>query len=357
MHRSFVLSPTLDFSTILQILLLSICFSLLAISTVQAEEEIPQFIDKPLEEPIILPKWFKLSFLDLLDDVEDAKASGKKGIIVYFGQKDCPYCKAHLETNWGNPDTIKYTQKYFDVIALDVKGDRNITTIDGVVYDEKAYSAMHRTNFTPSLLFFNIEGKEVLKLQGYHPPYKFRAALEYVADEHYKTESFRDYLARGELAEGYGEDILNTHPSFMSPPYLLDRSRIAAQRPLVVLFEQKRCHACDVLHAGPLSHPEITQRLKRLDVVQLDLRSETKLIRPDGKRTTAGDWARELDLFYTPTLIIFDERGKEIIRISSVVWVYRLNNVLNYISTGAYKKYDTYQLWRQYLMRKKMGVE
>ncbi|MDH5184047.1 MAG: thioredoxin fold domain-containing protein [Gammaproteobacteria bacterium] len=351
------MSRSLTTSMTLQGLFLLATINLFGISAVHSSEEIPEFIDKPLEEPIILPKWFKLSFLDLFDDVEDAKASGKKGIIVYFGQKDCPYCKAHLDTNWGNADTIKYTQKYFDVIALDVKGDRNITTIDGVVYDEKAYSAMHRTNFTPSLLFYNTEGKEVLKLQGYHPPYKFRAALEFVADEHYKKEGFRDYLARAELAEGYGEDSLNTHPVFMPPPYLLDRSRVPAQRPLVVLFEQKRCHACDILHAGPLSHPEITQRLKDMDVVQLDLRSKTKLIRPNGKRSTAEEWAKELDLFYTPTLIIFDEQGKEIIRISSVVWVYRLNNVLNYISTGAYKKYETYQLWRQYRMRKEMGIE
>jgi hypothetical protein len=28
------------------------------------------------------------------------------------------------------------------------------------------------------------------------PPYQFRAALEYVADAHYRRESFRDYLAR-----------------------------------------------------------------------------------------------------------------------------------------------------------------
>lgn len=223
MYRSFVLPMYLRISSFVQRLLLLTTISLFSIPAAYSVEEIPKFIDKPLGEPIILPNWFKLSFLDLLDDVEDAKASGKKGIIVYFGQKDCPYCKAHLDTNWGNPDIIKYTQKYFDVIALDVKGDRNITTIDGVVYDEKAYSAMNRTNFTPSLLFYNTEGKEVLKLQGYHPPYKFRAALEYVADEHYKQEGFRDYLSRAELAERYGEDSLNSHASFMSPPYLLDR--------------------------------------------------------------------------------------------------------------------------------------
>jgi thioredoxin-related protein len=320
-------------------------------------EDVSPFIDQPLEEAIILPDWFKLSFLDLYDDIDEAVANGKKGIIVYFGRKDCPYCKAHLETNWGNPEIVKYTRKYFDVIAIDVKGDRNVTSVDGVVYDEKSFSALHRTNFTPSLLFYNAEKKEVLKLQGYHPPYKFRAALEYVADGHYKHESFRDYLARAEMAESYGEDTLNSHPSFMSPPYLLDRSHIPAKTALAVFFEQTRCHACDVLHAGPLSDAGITAKLKSMDVVQLDMESATKLITPDGRHMTAKQWAAELGLYYSPTIIFFDQHGKEIIRINSVVWVYRLNNVLDYVSTGAYKEYQTYQLWRQAQARKKQGLK
>ncbi|MBD3670425.1 MAG: thioredoxin fold domain-containing protein [Gammaproteobacteria bacterium] len=320
-------------------------------------QEVPQFIDTPLEEPLVLPDWFKLSFLDLYDDIDEAVANGKRGVIVYFGQKDCPYCKAHLETNWGNPDIVKYTQKHFDVIAIDVKGDRSITTVDGAVYDEKTFSAMHRTNFTPSLLFYDENKKEVLKLHGYLPPYKFRAALEYVADGHYQKERFNDYLARAEMAENYGEDALNSHPSFMQPPYLLERNRIPAKNPLAVFFEQRRCHPCDVLHAGPLSDPAITSKLKSMDVVQLDIDSKTKLITPDGRRMTAAQWADELELFYTPTILFFDESGKEIIRISSVVWVYRLNNVLNYIVSGGYEKYETYQLWRQHLARKKAGIE
>lgn len=320
-------------------------------------EEVSQFIDQPLEESIVLPDWFKLSFLDLYDDIDEAVANGKKGIIVYFGRKDCPYCKAHLETNWGNPEIVKYTRKYFDVIAIDVKGDRSVTSVDGVVYDEKAFAALHKTNFTPSLLFYNAEKKEVLKLQGYYPPYKFRAALEYVADEHYKQETFRDYLARAELAESYGEDTLNSHPSFMPPPYLLDRSHIAANIPLAVFFEQKRCFACDVLHAGPLSDEGITAKLKAMDVVQLDMGSDTKVITPDGRHMTAKQWAADLELFYAPTIIFFDEQGKEIIRINSVVWVYRLNNVLDYVSSGAYKKYETYLLWRQATGRKQLLTE
>lgn len=321
-------------------LFISLCLLCLASAHAQTKQ-ISEFVDKPLKEPITLPDWFKLSFLDLYDDIDEAVADGKKGIIVYFGQKYCPYCKAHLEINWGDPDIVKYTLENFDVIAIDVKGSRNITTIDGLVYEEKEFAARQRTNFTPSLLFYNDEKKEVLKLQGYHPPYKFRAALEYVSDRHYEQESFRDYLERAEMAENYGKDQLNQHPAFMSPPYLLDRSRIAADKPLAVFFEQPRCHACDVLHAGPLSDKEITARLKQMDVVQLDMQSDTRLLTPDGKRLTAAQWAKELDLYYAPTIIFFDEHGREIIRINSVVWVFRLNNVLEYILSGAYKNYKT----------------
>ncbi|MDZ7661099.1 thioredoxin family protein [Thiohalophilus sp.] len=347
------------FETIVRNILRYIVFLSFATAAtgLQAQNDpIAPFSDRPLEEPVTHPDWFKLSFLDLYDDIEEAVAAGKKGVIVYFGQDHCPYCKAHLQNNWGDPEIVKYTRENFDVIALDVKGARNITAIDGKVYEEKAFAVEQRTNFTPSLLFYNAQKKQVLKLQGYHPPYQFRAALEYVSDRHYAKEPFRDYLSRAVLAESYGKDRLNTHPVFASPPYALDRSKMPAARPLAVFFEQPRCHACDVLHAGPLGNDRIIASLKQMDVIQLDMQSDTRLITPGGRRLTARQWADELDLYYSPTLVFFDENGKEIIRINSVVWVYRLNSVLDYILTGAYKRHDTYQAWRQFLARKKPDI-
>ncbi|MGM0679379.1 MAG: thioredoxin family protein, partial [Pseudomonadota bacterium] len=152
-------------------------------------------------------------------------------------------------------------------------------------------------------------------------------------------------------------DNLNHHKAFMPEPYLLDRSKISANRPLVVFFEHTRCHACDVLHAGPLNSEVIAADLKKMDVVQVDMRSETRLITPDGRKITAHQWARELDLYYAPTIIFFDQQGKEIIRINSVVWLYRLKNVLEYVISGVHKKYETYQLWRQHTGRQKAGME
>ncbi|TDY00599.1 thioredoxin family protein [Thiohalophilus thiocyanatoxydans] len=329
-----------------------------AAAGLQAQNDLLEpFSDRPLEEPVTHPDWFKLSFLDLYDDIEEAVAAGKEGIIVYFGQEHCPYCKAHLQNNWENPEIVKYTRDNFDVIAVDVKGARNITAIDGKVYQEKSFAIRHQTDFTPSLLFYNAQKEVVLKLQGYHPPYQFRAALEYVNDQHYANEPFGDYLSRAELAESYGKDRLNAHPAFASQPYVLDRSSMSAARPLAVFFEQPRCHACDVLHAGPLDTDRITARLKQMDVVQLDMQSDTRLITPDGRRLTARQWADELDLYYSPTVIFFDENGNEILRINSVVWVYRLNNVLDYILTDAYKRHDTYQAWQQFKVRKKSGMD
>lgn len=312
-----------------------------------AKDDNYSFSDQPLDEALSLPDWFKLSFLEISDDIEEAKQQNKKGLIIYFGQKFCPYCKAHLENNWGQNDIIKYTRENFDVIAINVKGQRPVLDVDGNTYTEKTFSALKKTNFTPSILFYNTKGQEVLRLRGYRPPYQFRAALEYVADEHYIKENFRSYMARAESALSFGKEELNENNIFNSPPYLLDRSHIKAQNPLIVFFERKRCHSCDILHAGPLIRPEIESQLLKFDVVQLDMQSTQPLITPAGTKTTATEWAEQLEIDYTPTIVFFDLDGKEIIRIDSVVWFYRLRNVINYVSTGAYKKYPTFQLWRQ----------
>jgi len=305
------------------------------------------FDDQRLSEDIVLPDWFKLSFLDLRDDLDEAIAAGKRGLIVYFGQKDCPYCKAHLENNWGNKDIVAYTRKYFDVVAIDVRGQRLVTDMDGIVSTEKALAIREKTNFTPSIVFYNKDAREVLRLSGYHPPYQFSAALEYVADAHYRRESFRHYLARAELATGYGQDELNDQEFFAKPPYNLDRSRFRAEQPLVVFFEQRHCHACDVLHGGVFQRPAIRKLLRRFEAVQLDMWADTPVVTPAGRKTTARQWADNLGLYYAPTLIFYDERGREIIRVDSVVQFNRLRGVLDYVLSGDFRHQPNFQLWRQ----------
>ena len=136
----------------------------------------------------------------------------------------------------------------------------------------------------------------------------------------------------------------NENPIFSKPPYQLDK--LLKAKPLVVFFEEKKCHPCDVLHAGPMSRADIPKQFKQMYAVQLDMWADTPVTTPAGKSTTAKAWADALALDYAPTLIFYDESGKEIIRVDSVVGFYRLRSVLRYVNTHAYRKQPSYQIWR-----------
>ncbi|MGD8588709.1 MAG: thioredoxin fold domain-containing protein [Chromatiales bacterium] len=313
---------------------------------IDEDDALFEFDDSPLAQPLEYPDWFKRSFLDLPLDLQEATEKGKEGIIVYFGQHRCAYCKMLLEVNFGMADITAYTRRHFDIVPIDIWGVQEVTDTKGEVLTEREFALRENTNFTPSLIFYDIHGNEALRLRGYYPPYTFRAALEYVADKHYQRESFADYLARGEQGTAFEPGDLNEEEFFIPPPHNLDRSRFPSKRPLVVFFEQGNCHACDVLHGQPLQEPGISRLIRKFDNVQLDIRKDTPVITPTGERTTAKQWAKDLGIFYTPSLLFFDEQGKEIIRVDSVVRFYRLRNVINYINNRGYLYEPDYQHWR-----------
>ena len=79
---------------------------------------------------------------------------------------------------------------------------------------------------------------------------------------------------------------------------------------------------------------------------QLNMWADTPVITPQGGKTTAKEWARSLDIFYAPSIVFFDDNGKEIIRVDSVARFYRLWGVLDYVNQQGYKKSKDYQSWR-----------
>lgn len=304
--------------------------------------------DTPRERDIQHPDWFKTSFLDLKEDLDEAISANKSALIVYFGQKNCAYCEALMHINFGREvDIVEYTKRHFDIVAIDIWGDREVTDMNGSQLKEKDFAINENANFTPTLIFYDKTGNKILQLRGYYSPYKMRAALEYIVDGFYQKETLRDYMARADPPPKMDLGEMNPEEFFNPPPYLLDRSHIPAQKPLAVFFEQRSCHACDILHSEPLNDEITRLLLEGFDVVQLDMWSDTPVLTPDGQKLKTRDWAQKLGLFYAPSLLFFDEQGKEIIRISSVVRVYRLRGVLEYVLYKGYLQAPTFQRWRQ----------
>ncbi len=74
------------------------------------------------------PDWFKLSFLDLREDVREASAAGKR-VLLYFYQDGCPYCAKLLRDNFGQREIAEKTRSHFDVIAINMWGGREVTNM------------------------------------------------------------------------------------------------------------------------------------------------------------------------------------------------------------------------------------
>jgi thioredoxin-related protein len=331
---------------ICQVLLLAACVLTLGTGLADKDDEFLEFDDTLLEEELVYPDWFKISLGDLNEDIKEAKAVGKSGILVYFGQKLCAYCEQFLQENIGAPDIERYIREHYDIIPIDIWGIEDIVDTNGETYTERDLSLRYKTNFTPSLVFYDLDGKPVFRLRGYYPPYKFRAALNYVTEGFYKEETFKEYLDRAEPGVFFRLAGLNERDFFAEPPYDLDRSNKPGNNHLAVFFEQGDCHACDLLHTGPLNEATTLDEIFKMDSVQLNIWSDTPVITPQGEKTTAREWARDLNLFYTPTIIFYDFNGDEIIRIDSVVQYYRLLGVLEYINQKAYQTDTDYQGWR-----------
>ncbi len=295
----------------------------------------PGFVNPGYEEK---PEWFKTSFLDLYEDIDEATEQDKR-VMLYFYQDGCPYCKKLLQDNFGQREIAEKTQQYFDVVAINIWGDREVTVGDKVM-TEKQFSEALRVQYTPTLIFFNEQRKTVFRANGYYPPQKFTALLDYIGQKKEKQLSYQQYMQQAQPQAASGK-LHTQHTSVADPRNL--RAALQDGKPLLVMFEQQQCSTCDELHLDILQRETSQQLLGKLNVVVLDMWSEESLVRPDGKRSKTIDWAKELDIKYAPSLVFFDEQGEEVFRSDAYLKAFHTQSVMDYVISGAYKTQPNFQ--------------
>jgi len=289
-----------------------------------------------------LPGWFKDSFLHLDEELENATAEGKR-LVLYFHQEECPYCKRMLEVNFTQRDIEAKAQAQFHFIAINIWGDLEVTDLRGKVTSEKDFAHDQRVQFTPTLLFLDEQGRVTFRLNGYYPPERFSALLDYSAQHPAPAGSFQDFLAARAGPQPSTE--LHQDPSYLPHPLKLNQR--PSTKPLLLLFEQPSCQACDELHREGLARDEARELLGQFDVALVDFGSTEPLITPDGREMTARDWSRELGINYTPTLLFLGTGGQEVFRTDSYIRPYHVATSLAYVATGAYQSQPEFQRFIQ----------
>jgi thioredoxin-related protein len=293
------------------------------------------------------PLWFKESFFDLPQDLEDARKQGKRGVILFLSQKACNHCQAFIDTTFKDPATQARIRKNYDVIGLDIFSDLELTDIDGSVSAIRDFADKQAARLTPTLLFYGGNSEQQLKIVGLYPPEKFNQVLDYLEGEHYKQEKLGQYLRRVTTTKKQ-QGIQVDSTLFSKPPYNLDRSKQKGKRPLLVVFETPGCNPCARFHDRVLSDAEVRKLIQSFEAVQLDASDNTtKITSPDGTSLTPRQWAEALQLEYDISVIFFDEEGKEVHRIDSETGKDRMAGSLQYVLEKAYQRHEQFLRWRR----------
>ena len=319
-----------------------IFFSFIFSSAYAAKAELDVGMVNPGHED--KPKWFKNSFLDLKEDVEEATDSNKR-LIVYFYQDGCPYCAKFLKDNFRDRGIAKKTQKHFDVIAINMWGDKEVIDFSGNTTTEKKFSKNLKIQYTPTVLIMDENSKVGFRMNGYYAPHKFNAALDYMIEKQETIQSFNEYFLKVSPSKVSGK--LHEVKSSLATPLKLKDDRKKSFRHLVVMFEQKTCLDCDELHKNILTRPLVAYALTNLDVAVVDMWSKEKVQLPNGQEKNANDWAKELDIKYAPSLVFFDEAGSEVFRTEAYLKSFHIHGAIDYVVSGAYRAEPDFQRYLQ----------
>ncbi|MDP2266742.1 MAG: thioredoxin family protein, partial [Thiobacillus sp.] len=110
--------------------------------------------------------FFQPKFGDLQADLQEAKKQGKKGIFLFFEMDACPFCERMKTTILNQSDVQDAFRAQFLLYSIDVNGDTEITDFQGKPTTEKDFAFGLRVRATPTLLFFDLDGKLVARHTG-----------------------------------------------------------------------------------------------------------------------------------------------------------------------------------------------
>ncbi|ODU27720.1 MAG: thioredoxin [Thiobacillus sp. SCN 62-729] len=138
--------------------------------------------------------FFQPKFGDFQAELDVAKQQGKKGIFMFFEMDECPFCERMRATILNQAEVQDAYRAQFLLYPMDVNGDTEMSDFQGKHTTEKAFAFSHRVRATPTLLFFDLDGKLITRHTG---PTKDKAEFlllgKYVAEGAYASQPFTKY--------------------------------------------------------------------------------------------------------------------------------------------------------------------
>jgi thioredoxin-related protein len=251
--------------------------------------------------------FFSQTFGDLPEELEEAREAGKIGLVLFFEQEGCPYCRYMMQNVLNQPDLQDWYRERFVSIAVDINGDVELRDIDGITLPSKVFAAHRKVKTTPVISFIDLQGTEVFRrVDTVKSAAEFLLMGRYVAEQHFTDTSWGDF----QQAHGAGSEDEARIP--MVDDFQAD-GRAAAQRgvPILLAVTREGCPYCARLRRDFLS-PMIRSgeyREKAL-IREMMMEPDSEVLDFDGLGTSTAKMARAWGVGITPTVLLLDSRGR-----------------------------------------------
>jgi thioredoxin-related protein len=141
--------------------------------------------------------FFNETFGDFSEELENARNSGKQGILVMFEMDECPFCHRMKTTILNQPDVQDYFREHFMIFPVDIEGDVEVVDFQGKTTTMKDFAfKQYRVRATPVFAFFDLDGKYIKRARftgATKDKEEFMLLGKYVVDGAYKQQSFTRY--------------------------------------------------------------------------------------------------------------------------------------------------------------------
>jgi thioredoxin-related protein len=132
---------------------------------------------------------------DFRAELADAKRGGKKALFVMFEQDGCAGCIYMKERVLNRRDVQKFYRERFLNFSINIYGAVPLEDFDGRKVTEKAFARATGIRATPTLMFYDLEGREIVRITGaIRDAGEFILLGEFVASGAYRTRKFAEFV-------------------------------------------------------------------------------------------------------------------------------------------------------------------
>lgn len=135
-----------------------------------------------------------VSWVSFDEGMSKARAEKKKVVLDVYTDW-CSWCKKMDAEVYADPVVAKLLREKFVVIKLNAEASSSLS-YDSTSYTNAEFSQALGVTGYPATVFFAEDARPITLLPGYVDAERFATILRYIGEDHYRTVSFDDYLAK-----------------------------------------------------------------------------------------------------------------------------------------------------------------